>query len=67
MKHHRVLSLSIILMVILSCSNSGRAQQAILSFFDNSKVQQHVFSIVKEELRAIKAISGQVIMDCKSG
>ena len=57
---------SLLSMSILFFANQGYAQQINLQ--DNSALQNHVYSILKENIKKTDAINGQVIiMDCKSG
>lgn len=55
-------------MSILFFANQGYAQQINSHLQANSSLQNHVCSILKENIKKIDAINGQVIiMDCKSG
>lgn len=55
-------------MSILFFANQGYAQQINSHLQANSALQNHVCSILKENIKKIDAINGQVIiMDCKSG
>ena len=57
---------SLLSMSILFFANQGYAQQINLQ--DNSALQNHVYSILKENIKKTDAINGQVIiMNCKSG
>lgn len=55
-------------MSILFFVNQGYAQQINSHLQANSSLQNHVCSILKENIKKIDAINGQIIiMDCKSG
>lgn len=55
-------------MSILFFANQGYAQQINSHLQANSALQNHVCSILKENIKKIDAINGQIIiMDCKSG
>ena len=55
-------------MSILFFANQGYAQQMNSHLQANSALQNHVCSILKENIKKIDAINGQIIiMDCKSG
>jgi len=55
-------------MSILFFANQGYAQQINSHLQANSTLQNHVSSILKENIKKIHAINGQIIiMDCKSG
>ena len=55
-------------MSILFFANQGYAQQINSHLQANSTLQNHVSSILKENIKKIDAINGQIIiMDCKSG
>ena len=55
-------------MSILFFANQGYAQQINSHLQANSTLQNHVCSILKENIKRIDAINGQIIiMDCKSG
>ena len=55
-------------MSILFFANQGYAQQINSHLQANSTLQNHVCSILKENIKKIHAINGQIIiMDCKSG
>ena len=55
-------------MSILFFANQGYAQQINSHLQANSSLQNHVCSILKENIKKIGAINGQIIiMDCKSG
>ena len=55
-------------MSILFFTNHGYAQQINSHLQANSALQNHVCSILKENIKKIDAINGQIIiMDCKSG
>ena len=55
-------------MSILFFANQGYAQQMNSHLQANSTLQNHVCSILEENIKKIDAINGQIIiMDCKSG
>ena len=55
-------------MSILFFANQGYAQQTNSHLQANSALQNHVCSILEENIKKIDAINGQIIiMDCKSG
>ena len=55
-------------MSILFFANQGYAQQINSHLQANSTLQNHVSSILKENIKKVDAINGQIIiMDCKSG
>lgn len=55
-------------MSILFFANQGYAQQMNSHLQANSALQNHVCSILEENIKKIDAINGQIIiMDCKSG
>ena len=55
-------------MSILFFANQGYAQQINSHLQANSALQNHVCSILKENIKKVDAINGQIIiMDCKSG
>lgn len=55
-------------MSILFFANQGYAQQINSHLQADSTLQNHVSSILKENIKKIHAINGQIIiMDCKSG
>ena len=59
---------NLLFMSILFFANQGYAQQINSHLQANSALQNHVCSILKENIKKIDAINGQIIiMDCKSG
>lgn len=54
-------------MSILFFANQGYAQQINSHLQVNSSLQNHVCAILKENIKKVDAINGQIIMDCKSG
>ena len=59
---------NLLFMSILFFANQGYAQQINSHLQANSALQNHVCSILKENIKKINAINGQIIiMDCKSG